>query len=143
MDKKKKVMFYCKHNSCRSQMAEGYLRKAAGDRFDVYSAGLSPRPIHELVYSVMSEVGISLDNQTSKGVDHYLGKDSFDYIIIVCNESEAECPRLYPFALNLLRWPMPDPAASDGEDLTIALDEFRKTRDMIIDKIDEWLGRNP
>ncbi len=66
MTRKQRVLFFCKHNSCRSQMAEGLLRHMAGDRFDIYSAGLYPAPIHPLVYIVMEEIGINLTAEKSK-----------------------------------------------------------------------------
>ncbi len=139
MTRKQRVLFFCKHNSCRSQMAEGLLRHMAADRFDIYSAGLYPAPIHPLVYTVMEEIGINISGQTSKSVDLYLGRQPFDYIIIVCQESESECPRLYPFALHVERWPRPDPAAVRGDPIEIA-DAFRNSRDTLEMKIEEWLS---
>ncbi len=138
MKKKKRILFFCKHNSCRSQMAEALLKHQAGNRFEVFSAGLSPRLIHPLVYTVMDEVGIDIRKQTPKSIDLYLGREPLDEIIIVCQESEAECPRLYPFALHVERWPLPDPTAKEGTPEAI-LDAFRKTRDHIEDKIEIWL----
>lgn len=138
MLKKPRVLFFCKHNSCRSQMAEGFLRYLAGNRFEVYSAGLTPRPIHPNVYTVMDEAGIDIRKQTSKSIDMYLGHHPLDEIIIVCQEGEAECPRLYPFALHVERWPLPDPASVQGEPEEI-LEAFRKTRNIIEEKIKLWL----
>ena len=83
MNKKRKVMFFCKHNSCRSQMAEGLLRHLAGNDFEIYSAGLTPHPIHPNVYTVMQEIGIDISGQTPKSVDLYLGRQPMDEIIIV------------------------------------------------------------
>jgi arsenate reductase len=119
-------------------MAEGFLRYLAGKRFEVYSAGLTPRPIHPNVYTVMDEAGIDIRKQTAKSIDMYLGHHPLDEIIIVCQEGEAECPRLYPFALHVERWPLPDPASVQGEPEEI-LEAFRKTRDIIEEKIKLWL----
>lgn len=138
MNKKKRILFFCKHNSCRSQMAEGFLRHLAGDRFEIYSAGLTPRAIHPHVYTVMDEAGIDIRKQTSKSIDVYLGREPLDEIIIVCQEGEAECPRLYPFALHVERWPLADPASKEGTPEAI-LDAFRRTRDHVEDKIEIWL----
>lgn len=138
MAKKKRILFFCKHNSCRSQMAEGFLRRLAGEQFEVYSAGLTPRPIHPHVYTVMQEVGIDISGQTSKSIDLYLGHQPLDEIIIVCQEGEAECPRLYPFALKVERWPLPDPASEQGDPETV-LEAFRKTRDTLEEKVKLWL----
>ena len=137
--KKKRVLFFCKHNACRSQMAEALLRRLAGDRFDTFSAGLHPRPVHPLVHTVMEERGIDVSKQTSKSIDLYMGKDAFDYVIIVCRESEADCPTLYPFALNVLRWPMNDPASVSGDTPDDALEAFRDTRDELEAKLSQWL----
>jgi arsenate reductase len=138
MNRKKRVLFYCKHNSCRSQIAEAYLKDMAPDRFEVYSAGLYPQPIHPLVYPVMEEEGIDLGSQTPKNIDIYLGRQPFDYIIIVCQEGEAECPRLYPFALQVERWPLPDPEEVTDE---IMIQAFRRTRNQIKTRLNDWLKK--
>ena len=137
--KKRRVLFFCKHNSCRSQMAEGLLRQLAGDEFEVYSAGLYPAPIHPLVYTAMEEIGIDISHQTSKSIDLYLGQELMDTIFIVCQEGEAECPMLYPMALHVERWPLSDPAAVTGEKETV-LNAFRNTRDALDAKITDWLS---
>ncbi len=139
MNKKKKIMFFCKHNSCRSQMAEGLLRHLAGTQYEIFSAGLTPHPIHPNVYIVMNEIGIDISSQTPKSVDLYLGRQPMDEIIIVCQEGEAECPRLYPFAMKVERWPLPDPASVQGTPEQI-LAAFRRTRDTIEEKIKLWLA---
>ncbi len=133
-----KVLFLCTGNSCRSQMAEGFLRKYAGDRFEVFSAGLDPRPVHPLAVRVMDEIGIDISGQQSKGVDTVLGKQSFKHAIFVCQDAEENCPSIYPFALEKLSWPFEDPAAFEGtEEATVA--NFREIRDQINKKIQEWL----
>lgn len=137
--KKKSILFFCKHNSCRSQMAEALLRRLAGGQFDVHSAGLHPKPVHPLVHTVMKERGIDISAQTSKSIDLYTGKDVFDYIVIVCKESEADCPSLYPLALNIFRWPMNDPAAVQAETPADAIEAFRDIRDEIETRLTEWL----
>lgn len=142
MNKKKRVLFFCKHNSCRSQIAEAYLKYMGGDAFEVYSAGLRPEPIHPLVDTVMAEEGISLKGHTAKSVDLYLGKQPFDDIIIVCQEGEAECPKLYPFALHVERWSLSDPAAVTGDAKEDVLKAFRYTRDAIKQRMKEWLNQN-
>jgi arsenate reductase len=141
MEKKKRVLFFCKHNSCRSQIAEAYLKHMASKQFDVYSAGLSPELIHPLVDVVMREDGIDIKGQTSKSVDLYLGRQMFDWIIIVCREGEAECPRLFPFAIRTERWSLPDPAETDG-DKDEVLQAFRRTRDEIKARVENWLFQN-
>lgn len=119
-------------------MAEAYLRYFGHDEFEVSSAGLSPEPIHPFVEEVMREEGISIDGQTSKSIDMYLGKHPFDYVFIVCREGEAECPKLYPFALRIERWALSDPAEVVGEKDNV-LDAFRHTRDEIKKHMQDWL----
>ncbi len=94
--------------------------------------------IHPFVETVMKEDSISIRGQTAKSIDLYLGKQPFDHIIIVCQEGEAECPRLYPFALHVERWPLADPAALQGDKETL-LEAFRQTRDQIKLRIRHWL----
>ena len=138
MVNKTRVLFYCKHNSCRSQMAEAYLKYFGHDNFEVFSAGLTPEPIHPFVEEVMQEEGISIQGQTAKSVDMYLGKQPFEHVIIVCQEGEAECPKLYPFALKVERWALSDPAEVVGEKGNV-LEAFRHTRDEIKKHMQEWL----
>ena len=138
MSRKTRILFYCKHNSCRSQIAEALLRYMAGDRFEIHSAGLNPQPIHPFVYQVMEEAGIDISGQTSKSIDLYLGREPMGEIIIVCQEGEAECPQLHPFALHVERWPLPDPAGLTGEP-ELMLQAFRDTRDTIQVKLEGWL----
>jgi arsenate reductase len=136
---KPKVLFYCKHNSARSQMAEGLLRNMAADRFEIFSAGVSPRPIHPMVYTVMEEIGIDISGQTSKSIDTFFNRGLIDTIIIVCHESEVECPRLHPLALKVLNWPLDDPAATFGQQQTV-LQAFRFARDKLKKKLTDWLA---
>lgn len=138
--RKKRVLFFCKHNSCRSQIAEAFLRQMAGDRYEVSSAGLYPEPIHYLVDRVMQEAGISIAGQTSKSIHLFMNRSPFDHIIIVCEEGEAECPTLVPLAIHVDRWPFPDPAMVAGDPNAIA-EAFRRTRDEIKAKIAAWLDK--
>ncbi len=135
---KQNVIFLCTGNSCRSQMAEGFLRRYAGDRFDVYSAGLEPRPIHPMAIQVMDEIGVDISGQLSKGVDTVLGKLSFKYAVFVREQAERNCPRIYPFALQTLSWPFDDPSAFSGADEE-KLKKYREIRDQIDSRIKGWL----
>jgi len=119
-------------------MAEGFLRKYAGDRFDVFSAGLEPRSIHPLAIKIMDEIGIDISGQQSKSIKSILGRISFKYAIFVCQQAEDNCPSIYPFALEKLSWPFEDPTAFEGSDEEIAA-KFRQVRDQIDIKIQEWL----
>lgn len=93
---KAKVLFLCTHNTARSQMAEPFLKKYAGDRFEVFSAGTEPREIDPYVKKVMAEVGIDLSNQRSKSVAQFLGRMTVGYLIIVCEKVEENCPITFP-----------------------------------------------
>ena len=119
-------------------MAEALLRHHAGDRFDVYSAGIEPKGIHPLTIRVMDEMGITVEGHRSKSIDEFLGKVSVRFAIIVCESAEKACPRLFPFAVNKLSWHFPDPAAASGTDKE-KLDAFRKVRDEIDRRIQDWL----
>lgn len=137
---KPKVLFLCTRNSARSQMAEGFLRKYAGDRFEVYSAGLEPEEIHPYTKTVMDEVGINISNQQPKDLKHFLGRIHFGYLIVVCEEVEARCP-VFPGIGVRLYWPFEDPVVFQGSEVE-QLQKFRKVRDQIGEKIKAWLKEN-
>lgn len=131
---KQHVVFLCTGNSARSQMAEAFLRKYAGDQFIVHSAGTNPQGIHPLTIQVMEEVGISLDGHYSKSAKEFLGKIPIRYAIMVCDRAEKECPRLWPFGAIVLSWPFEDPVAFTGEE-DDKLRQFRVIRDEIDTRI--------
>jgi arsenate reductase len=133
-----KVLFLCTGNSARSQMAEAFLRKYGGDRFEVYSAGLEPKEIHPYTREVMKEIGINLTGQRSKHLSEYLGQIHFGYLITVCAQAEEQCPAVFPGMGQRLHWAIDDPAAFDGTDAQI-LGKFRQVRDEIDSRIQFWL----
>jgi arsenate reductase len=136
---KRTVLFLCTENSVRSQMAEGLLRYVAGDRFDVYSAGLSPKGIHPLTHTVMNEIGIDTSLQSSKDVGIYLGKVGFSHVVFVCDKAERDCPHVFPFTTNRLSWPIEDPTLngrSDQEQLV----RFRQARESLRQRIATWVA---
>ena len=108
------IIFLCVHNAARSQMAEALLRKQAGDRFAVASAGLEPRTVHPLAVRAMNEIGVDLSGHRAKGLDGILGKTAFQLAIILCERTQQHCPHIYPFALQRLYWPFEDPAEAKG-----------------------------
>ncbi len=133
---KPKVLFLCTGNSARSQMAEGFLRQYAGDRFEVFSAGLEPGFINPLTIQVMEEKGVDMSGHYSKGLDQFLGKVHFAYLITVCSRADEKCP-IFPGMGQRLHWPFEDPAAFQGgpeEKLT----KFREVRDEIEAKVKEF-----
>ena len=133
-----RVLFLCTGNSTRSQMAEAFLRKYAGERFKVHSAGLEPRPINPLTIKVMQEVGFELSAHHSKGIDDYLGKVHFQYLITVCDDAEKNCPTTWPGVNQRLHWSFEDPARFTGTDEQ-KLAKFRQVRDQIGAKVKAWL----
>jgi arsenate reductase len=135
---KARVLFLCTGNAARSQMAEAFLRKLAGDRFEVYSAGFEPQEIHPYVRKVMGEIGFTLEGHYSKGVGEFLGKLYFPYVIIVCEMADQRCPTMFPGFLYRIFWPFEDPAAFVGtEDEKLA--KFREVRDQIEALLKQWL----
>ena len=136
---KQRVLFLCTGNSARSQMAEAFLRRVAGEYYEVYSAGLEPKPINPLTIQVMDEIGFDLSGQTSKGVEVYLGKVLFKYLITVCDDAEKNCPATWPGVNTRLHWSFEDPAKFEGSPEE-KLAKFREVRDLIKTKIKAWLA---
>jgi len=135
---KQKVLFLCTGNSARSQIAEAFLRKYAGDNFQVFSAGAEPSDkIFPPVVTVMKEIGIDISTATPKGLDTYLGHVHFSKVIMVCAKADQKCPQIFGSAQRLY-WPFDDPAAVQGTEAEI-LEACRRIRDQIDAKIHEWL----
>ncbi len=139
MTDKKRVLILCTGNSARSQMAEGLLRHAAGDRFAVFSAGTRPSIVRPEAISVMQEIGIDISGHRSKSVNEFDGQQ-LDYVITVCDNARESCP-LFPAAAKRLHWPFEDPASVQGSD-----DErkaaFRKVREQIEIRIASFVDGN-
>jgi arsenate reductase len=138
---KERVLFLCTGNSCRSQMAEAFLRRYASDRFEVFSAGISPKEINPYTYRVMNEIGFDLADHTSKSLDDFLGKVKFDYLITVCDDADKNCPVVWMKIPHRLHWPFEDPAKFDGTD-DQKLTRFREIRDLIQAKVKEWASES-
>lgn len=136
---KQRVLFLCTGNSARSQIAEAYLRKYGGDRFEAHSAGLEPKGLNPFTVKVMDEVGIDVSGQTSKGVETYLGKVLFQYLVTVCDDADKNCPTTWPGVNTRMHWSFQDPAAVEGTDAE-KLATFREARDLIEAKIKAWLA---
>lgn len=139
---KRRVLFLCTGNSCRSQMAEGWLRHLAGDRFESRSAGANPAGyVHPLAVRVMQEAGVDISRQVSKHIREFLPPHGTppDLIISVCSNAERECP-LFPGPVERWHWPFDDPFHASGSDEQ-RLAEFRRVRDEIRAKIEAELLR--
>ena len=127
----KKILFLCTGNSCRSQMAEGLMRHMAGDKFEVYSAGVEPTQVNPYAIKVMAEAGIDISSHRSKSVNEFL-KQEFDYVITVCNHAKKVCP-IFPGEHRNIHWDIEDPARIKGTEQE-KMDFFRKIRDEIKEK---------
>jgi len=137
---KQTVLFLCTGNSCRSQMAEAFLRHMAGERFEALSAGLEPAAeIHPLAVRVMAEKSLDISGQHPKSVKEYLGRGTAHVVITVCDRAAQRCPTTWPGALERLHWPFDDPATFDG-DGAAKLAKFREVRDQVEDRLRSWLN---
>ncbi|MEW6757739.1 MAG: arsenate reductase ArsC [Acidobacteriota bacterium] len=140
-DHKPVVLFLCTGNSCRSQMAEAFLRALAGDRYECHSAGTDPAPaVHPAAVRVMAEKGYDLSGARPKGLKTYLGKLPVAVLITVCDTASRNCPSLWPGVRERLHWPFEDPALHAGNEAS-TLDKFREVRDRIEERVREWTGR--
>jgi arsenate reductase len=138
---KKRVLFICVHNSARSQIAEALLKHIAGGSFEVESAGLEPGKLNPLAIEVMKEIGIDISQNKTKSVfDFYKEGKRYDYVITVCDESQAQkCP-VFPgtTATRRIHWSFDDPASFQGS-WKEKLEQTRQIRDKIKQQIDQWL----
>jgi arsenate reductase len=137
---KSKVLFLCTHNSARSQMAEGFLRAAAGDRFEVASAGTEKTRVHPLAVRAMREVGIDIGSHQSKTLEGFLN-EPWDDVITVCDSANESCPIL-PRTVRRLHWSFEDPSRATGTE-DERLQVFRRIRDEISARIRRWLAERP
>ncbi|WP_187759779.1 helix-turn-helix domain-containing protein [Thiospirochaeta perfilievii] len=139
-----KILFLCTGNSCRSQMAEGFINKQS-ETYNVksFSAGTVPsKEIHPLAISVMKEKGIDISKQYPKSIKEYVGDDAIDIVIFVCDKAEKECPYLFPFSKSKIFMPFKDPVSFKGtkED---TVEVFRDVRDQIEIKLQKLLEEFP
>ncbi len=143
MGTKPTVLFLCTGNSCRSQMAEGFLQSLAGDRYEAISAGTEPaESVHPIAVEVMREKGIDISGQIPIDVGNYLGKVHVGYLIVVCDAANDRCPRVFPGMVNRMFWPFEDPAKFVGN-REATLERFRAVRDQIEARISQWLAETP
>lgn len=133
---KKKIIFICTGNSCRSQMAEGLMRDAVGENFDVLSAGSNPSKVHPAAIKVMKEWDIDINNQKSESVNNYL-EQNIEIIITVCEKANQVCPN-FPNGRTRIHWNIEDPFHS-WESGERDLAPYRIARNEIKKKIDNLL----
>ena len=128
MSKKKKVLFICTGNACRSQIAHGLLKDLSSETFEVFSAGSHPSKVHPISIIVMEEIGIDISKHSSDHVDDYLDKN-IDIVITVCDNSKNVCST-FPGDVNRIHWSIKDPFKNWNFDLN-QLSTFRETREEI------------
>lgn len=130
----KSVLFICSHNAVRSQMAEALLNSLCGNRYTAFSAGSDPTQLDPLVISVMSEIGIDVRHQRSKGLDAF--KDSkLDYIVTVCDQARESCP-YFPGGNSRIHKCFADPSKLQGNRENV-IQEYRRIRD----EIKKWIEK--
>lgn len=125
---KKRILFLCTHNSCRSQMAEGLINHYLGDRFQAFSAGTEATRVNPLAIKTLSESGIDISHHYSKTLDEFAG-ESFDYVITLCGDANEKCP-LFFGGVKRMHIGFSDPSKFIGTDEEV-MAEFRKSRDEI------------
>ena len=124
----KNILVLCTGNSCRSQIAEGYLRHFAKGKAEVYSAGVETHGVNPKAIATMKEDGIDISNHTSNNFDEYLDIP-FDFVITVCDNAKERCP-FFPTNAKKLHYNFPDPAKAEGSEEEI-MHQFRLVRDEI------------
>jgi len=129
---KQRVLFLCTGNSCRSQMAEGWLRHLSGDQFEVSSAGTQPVGLNPGAVEAMKGVAIDISAHRSKHLDEYAGV-IFDYVVTVCDRAKETCP-IFPGARKALHWSFDDPAQVSGSP-DDRREVFQRVRDEIAEHV--------
>ena len=135
----KQILVLCTGNSCRSQIAEGYLQKFAGNRAVVYSAGIETHGVNPKAIEVMAEDDVDISHHTSNNVDEYTNIP-FDYVITVCDNAKENCP-YFPTNAQRFHFNFPDPAKATGTPGEI-MNEFRRVRDMIKDYSKDFIEKH-
>ncbi|WP_281631332.1 arsenate reductase ArsC [Flavobacterium luteolum] len=136
---KKKILILCTGNSCRSQIAEGYMKFFAGNKAEVYSAGVETHGVNPKAISIMKEDGIDISNHTSNNIDEYINID-FDFVITVCDNAKERCP-FFPTKAVKFHYNFPDPAKATGTDSEI-LEQFRSVRELIKEYCKNFVAEN-
>lgn len=139
MADKPMILVLCTGNSARSQMAEGFLRTRNSDHFTAASAGTEPKSeVHPMAVRVMKEIGIDISGQRPKDLKEFLGKAAVRHVLIVCDNAQQSCPRVWPGAFTRDFMPFDDPAAATGSEAE-RLEVFRRVRDEIDAALRAWL----
>ena len=124
----KNILILCTGNSCRSQLAEGYLRLSAGNKAQVFSAGIETHGVNPRAIAVMKEDGVDISHHTSNNIDEYRDLN-FDFVITVCDNANERCP-YFPSTAKKFHHNFPDPAKATGTEEEV-MNEFLRVRDLI------------
>lgn len=135
----KKILVLCTGNSCRSQIAEGYLRHFAGSKASVYSAGVETHGVNPKAIAIMGEDAIDISGHTSNNIEEYLDID-FDFVITVCDNAKERCP-YFPTNAVKFHYNFPDPAKATGTE-TEVMEQFRIVREMVKSYADKFVKEN-
>ena len=135
----KKILVLCTGNSCRSQMAEGYLRHFAGNKAQVYSAGVEAHGVNPRAIEIMKEDGIDISKHTSNNVNEYRDID-FKYVITVCDNARERCPN-FPSGAKKFHHDFPDPGKATGTNEQVR-QQFRDVRNKIKGYCKEFVSEN-
>lgn len=135
----KRILVLCTGNSCRSQLAEGYLKYFAKDKAEVYSAGVETHGVNPKAIQIMNEDGIDISHHTSNNVNEYKHID-FDYVITVCDNAKERCP-YFPSNAKKFHYNFPDPAKATGTEEQV-LQVFREVRNMIRKYSQDFVAEN-
>jgi arsenate reductase len=136
---KPRVLFLCTANSCRSQMAEAFLRHLAADQFEVASAGARPTQLNPDAVRVMREIGVDMSSHRSKDSKEFFGQ-RYQYVITVCNKTKERCP-IFPGAIWKFDWIVDDPVAVTGMEAQ-RLAVFRRVRDEIEEHVHDFISKH-
>lgn len=137
MSDKPLILVLCTGNSARSQMAEAFLQKFKREHFAVASAGTQPKPeVHPLAVLVMKEIGIDISGHRPKDLSAFSNKP-VRHVLIVCDNANQSCPRVWPGTFSRTFMPFDDPAAAPGSEAE-KLAVFRRVRDEIADAMRKW-----
>jgi arsenate reductase len=135
----KKILVLCTGNSCRSQIAEGYLRHFAGAKAEVYSAGIETHGVNPKAIETMKADGIDISAHTSNNIDEYLDID-FDFVITVCDNAKENCP-YFPTQAKRFHYNFPDPAKASGTETEVRA-QFQIVRNMIKKYSEDFIKDN-
>jgi arsenate reductase len=135
----KRILILCTGNSCRSQVAEGYLKHFGAGKAEVYSAGIETHGVNPRAIQVMKEDGIDISKHTSNNINEYAGIH-FDFVITVCDNAKERCP-YFPSTAKLFHHNFPDPAKATGTEEQV-MQQFREARNMIKEYCREFVAEN-